>query len=139
MHRWLLLPDITHSLSHAAEWILLGASSVIAIGGLFFAYSIYSKSPLEAESGWRLLLAKKYYIDELYDILVVKPFQSVLTRSTDAVERLLLNNTFNGLGTAMLALGQVLRRLQSGVAQSYAIAIMFGLMVILTFILFNIS
>jgi hypothetical protein len=63
----------------------------------------------------------------------------VLTRSTDAVERLLLNNTFNGLGTAMLALGQVLRRLQSGVAQSYAIAIMFGLMVILTFILFNIS
>ncbi len=139
LHSWLLLPDVTHSISHAAEWILLGVSSVIAIGGLFFAYSIYSKSPLETESGWRLLLAKKYYIDELYDILVVKPFQGVLARSSDAIERLFLDNTFNGLGTVMLALGQALRRLQSGVAQSYAIAITFGLMVILTFILFNIS
>jgi NADH-quinone oxidoreductase subunit L len=139
LHSWLSLPDVTHSISHAAEWILLGVSSVIAIGGLFFAYSIYLKSPLEAESGWRFLLSKKYYIDELYDAIIVKPFQALFARGSDVVERLFLDNSFNGLGKVVLALGQALRSLQSGVAQNYAIAITFGLMIILTFILFNIS
>lgn len=139
LHSWLSLPDLTHALSHTTEWVLLGASSVIALGGLWLAYSSYSKSPMETESRWRFLLSKKYYIDELYDAVVTKPFQGLLARGSDAFERLFLDGAFNSLGKATLALGGALRQLQSGTAQNYAIAIALGLMAILTFIVFNIS
>lgn len=139
LHSWLSLPDIAHALSHSTEWVLLGASSLIAVGGLWLAYSLYSKPTVETESGWRLLLSKKYYIDEIYEAVVVKPFQGLVARGSDALDRLFLDGAFNGLGKAMLALGEALRGLQSGVAQNYAIAITLGLMAILTFILFNIS
>lgn len=136
LHEWLQLPALTYTLAHTTEWVLLALSASIALAGLWAAYTIYSKSPLEAESGWRFLLVKKYYIDELYEWLFVRSFRAVLVRGSQAVEQWVLDQVFSGLGKLMLKLGEALRHLQSGIAQSYALVITLGLMIILSFILF---
>ncbi|MDW8466967.1 MAG: NADH-quinone oxidoreductase subunit L [Chloroherpetonaceae bacterium] len=139
LHQWLQFPSSPHSLSHSTEWVLLALSSFIALVGLFAAYSLYSKSPVETDSAWRSLLSKKYYIDELYERLFVQPFQLLLVRTSQAVEQTVLENVFSGLGKLVLSLGEALRSIQSGIAQNYALAITLGLMIILSFILVSLS
>ncbi|TAK58872.1 MAG: NADH-quinone oxidoreductase subunit L, partial [Bacteroidetes bacterium] len=71
--------SVAHHGEEAVEYLLMALSVGIALGGIFFARYVYLKKATIAENlAAKLkplysLLWNKYYIDEAYDFLVVKP------------------------------------------------------------------
>lgn len=71
----------------------------------------------------------KFYLDELYDVLFVKPL-SWLAGAFYAIDRNLVDGAVNGFGKAALGLGGSLRKLHSGLVPVY------GLVMVLVAVLF---
>ncbi|MEK7276505.1 MAG: NADH-quinone oxidoreductase subunit L, partial [Chloroflexota bacterium] len=94
--------------------IPLTASLVVALGGLGLGWLVYGRKPLTAGQADPLrvfgpiytLLENKYYFDELYDFLFVRPSRwiaSVLVYQV--IDRGLIDGTLHGIGRAALAMG----------------------------------
>src|SRR5207249_4822925 len=65
---------------HSVEILLMGVSLAIALAGIATAYAFYRRNRALPErlgaryaAAYRTLL-HKYYVDELYDAVVVRPF-----------------------------------------------------------------
>jgi NADH-quinone oxidoreductase subunit L len=84
------------------------------------------------------LLANKYYVDELYDALIVRPLvrfsDAVLFRTIDAgaIDGVAVNGTARAV---QLFAASGLRRLQSGLAQGYVVSMLAGTAAILWYLL----
>jgi len=75
---WLNLPDVRYHLSHQTELILLLSNILIASLGIFMAYIHYAKTSNEPSLGaLTKLLTNKFYIDELYHLLFVRPIEKL--------------------------------------------------------------
>lgn len=130
---------------HAAvstELILMGASVGIAISAIILARHVYVKHPdIAVRTAGRFktihaLLWNKWYLDNIYETLVVRPTtwlsRAVLLR---VVDQGMIDGALNGSGRLTAALGATIRRMQSGVAQNYASVVVAGIVVILALIL----
>jgi NADH-quinone oxidoreductase subunit L len=76
----------------------------------------------------------KYYVDELYNMIVVNPLRSLgawLTRSFDQAG---IDGVVNGLAGVTGWLGTQARRLQSGMVGLYALAMLFGAVALLAWL-----
>jgi len=118
--------------------------AVLAAGlGILSASWLYWKHPhvpaqlAERSRGLYRILANKYYVDELYDLLVVRPVarasEVVLWRGTDvgAVDTMLVHGSANLTKRA----GKIMRRPQSGNTRSYATWVLLGAVVWLAYVL----
>jgi NADH-quinone oxidoreductase subunit L len=109
------------------ERILTGISVLAAIIGLFLADTFYRRRPeLPAKMaagarGLYTLVFNKYWIDELYGLLIVKPLL-VISRYIlwGGVDRGLIGGGGRILAGSAQGAGAVLRRIQSGNIRSYA-------------------
>jgi NADH-quinone oxidoreductase subunit L len=126
--------------SHATEWGLIVLSSVIAIAGLYISYIVYTKRLEIAEAAKKNLkliyntLLRKYYADEFYEAVVVKPVQAVSEQGLWPFDKTVIDGFVNLLGKTFMGLGGLFRKVQTGVAQNYAVGITVGLVLILTYI-----
>ncbi len=121
---------------------LMVGSSVLAVIGIMFARSIYSQGLTKATamaekmSGLYKLLLNKYYVDEVYHMLVAGP---ILAASRDflwkIVDVIVIDGVVNGSAKSMGAAAGILRRMQSGVAQNYALVMMIGIVIMLAMVL----
>lgn len=124
------------------EIALMLASTVLAITGILFARSIYSRGLETANSiaakmsGLYRLLLHKYYLDEIYGMLVAGP---IMAASRDflwkIVDVLLIDGLVNGSARSMGAAAGILRRVQTGVAQNYALLMMVGIVLLIAMVL----
>jgi NADH-quinone oxidoreductase subunit L len=80
---------------------------------------------------YRLSL-NKWYVDELYDRLFVRPTTRLADRLWRTVDVQTIDEAVNGVGGTTLAGARILRLLQSGQLQHYALVMMVGTFVILT-------
>ncbi len=104
------------------------------VGGILLAFLMYVISPslsdtVKSASGpIYTLLANKYYIDELYSFVIVKPLialsRVVLWRGVD--EKLIDTGLVNGLGKLTEFLGSIARRWQTGSIRNSATWILAG-------------
>jgi NADH-quinone oxidoreductase subunit L len=82
------------------------------------------------------LLLNKYYVDEIYDALVVRPMHwlstNVLWRAVDVV---VIDGSVNGLAAAARGFGQRLRQIHSGNTRSYAAWVALGALAFTSFLL----
>jgi len=109
------------------ERILTGLSVLAGIIGLFLADTFYRRRPelpakmAASASGLYTLILHKYWIDELYGLLVVKPLQ-VISRYIlwGGFDRGLIGGGVRVLAGSAQGAGAVLRRIQSGNIRSYA-------------------
>jgi NADH-quinone oxidoreductase subunit L len=67
------------------------------------------------------LFANRFYLDELYTALIVRPLE-VLGLVAAAFDRYVIDGLVNLVAALPLAIGAVVRRLQSGLVQRYAVA-----------------
>ncbi len=125
------------------EWALLLLGAAIAIGGVFFAWNRYSKFGLAYDERLRARFgslyrwgAHKYYWDELYDRAVVKPVINGSRNGLAPFDQKVLDGTVNGIASVTRGFSSVLRHIQTGVVQSYAVAIVFGVILVLALMLF---
>jgi NADH-quinone oxidoreductase subunit L len=122
------------------EWTLMGLAVLVALIGCFVAYRLYRNNegnePLEAVSGVYSVLAHKYWVDEIYGAVIVKP---VLAISRFVLEWVVEFAILGGVawllaGTATFG-GALLQRWQSGNLRSYAAWLAAGAAALLLFAL----
>ena len=122
---------------------LMGVSVIVGLAGILVAWWFYVKSPewprrLAARfAGLYDLLVRKYYVDEFYGWLIVRPIQraseKILWQATDAgaIDGLLVQGTADATAGA----GGILRRIQSGNLRSYAAWVLLGAVLWLGYVL----
>jgi NADH-quinone oxidoreductase subunit L len=145
------VPDKDATTSHAGEatpentseeWLLAGTSVAAALIGLFFAYLLYYKRPelpdrITAKMhGIYTMVLHKYYIDEGYGAIFVKPLLALSTVVLwRGVDQGVIDGLVNGAGSASQGVAGELRRMQSGNIRSYAAWVAIGAAVILGYMI----
>ncbi len=129
-----------HETGATIELILVAISVAVAISGIFIARTIFltgKKVPdaEESRTGIGRILSKKYYVDEFYHNFIVEPIVLLGKFLADHVERNFLDLILRGTGRFAVAISLVLRRVQTGIVVDYAILIVLGTVVILSFFL----
>jgi NADH-quinone oxidoreductase subunit L len=104
----------THHLSHATEWGLMGLSVAVSVIMIIVAYVVNRKPDFRESTGIAKLLENKWYIDEIYDAVVVKPLQGLSSVLDKFVEKQGIDGIVNGVGKTVRWGGDRLRLLQTG-------------------------
>lgn len=124
-----------HDISHTEEFVLMGVSVGAAALAILYAISRFSKKPdLEEATGFGKVLENKWYVDELYDAIIVKPLRGLSAFLNNVVEKLGIDGMVNGVGKLVHYGARQLRLLQSGQVGVYLL-----MMVIAAFVLFIIQ
>src|SRR5947208_14102537 len=123
-------------LSPVVEWTLVGGAVLVAALGMVGAVrllrpeALVAARPAPPETGLGRLLWKKWYVDEIYDAVIVRPVQwlarEVLWKTIDV--RLVDGLLVNGSATASRALGWLGSRLQTGEVGFYVALSVMGLL-----------
>ena len=113
-------------------------SVAFGLGGIALAWLFYVFKPglpdqvAATFSGLYKLIYNKYFVDEIYDAVVVNPIVSgsreVLWKGVDVA---VIDGAVNGVGNRARGIGSVLKRLQSGNIRSYAAWVLLGSVVLL--------
>jgi len=129
--------------AHYLELILAGVAVGAALIGLGVAYWLYVKRPEKADGLAKSLkpayttLLNKYYVDELYAAIVVKPLlwisTNVLWKAADVAG---IDGAVNGIAEGTTAIGDGVRHAQSGNTRSYAVWVVVGALVVIAVIFF---
>jgi NADH-quinone oxidoreductase subunit L len=127
-----------HELSHTTEYALMGLSVGGALIALIFAwkkFSQYEKVEVN-ETGIGKVLANKWYVDELYEKIIVQPLQSLATFFNQVVEKNIIDGLVNGVGKAINYGSRQIRLLQSGLVGNYILLMVIGMLVLFIIQLF---
>ncbi len=136
--------EIYGSHSHFEEIVLMVISVVLALGAIYFSYVVYTKRKDIAEkvshqfSTLYKILLNKYKVDEFYEFMIVVPIQKfsekVLWKIAD---NKLIDGFVNGTATIVNSTSGVIKKLQTGLTQFYAVLMMFGIAAVLFWIIIN--
>jgi NADH-quinone oxidoreductase subunit L len=117
-------------------WLMV-LSSVLALGTLLYALGRFSKKPdLEEPKGLGKMMADKWYVDEIYEALVVKPLKAFGKFLDELVERSVIDWVVNGAGRLVQYGSRQVRLLQSGQVGAYVLLMVIGIVVLFLLELF---
>ena len=121
--------------------VLLLVSVVVAVAGVFFAWVAYGRQPVKAEdigvprNALHALLLNKYYVDEIYDALIVQPSYRLYLWCARVFDLRVLDGIVNGMGSMVVAWARSLRRVQTGFVMNYALTMLLGALAVVAFLL----
>ena len=124
-------------LSPRTEWTLIALSVAAAALGIYGAYRTYLVEPgLAARLRERLrafhqAVLHKYWIDELYDALVVAPVYHLSQRLWRFWDERIVDGMVNGVAYTFEGVSALLRLFQTGFVGTYALFFTLGVLVIL--------
>jgi NADH-quinone oxidoreductase subunit L len=136
-----LEPVFFESESETFHWLgldglVLAVGFLVAALGIWFAYELYSRRPglpraIAARVPWAYQASfHKLYMDEVYEWTVVRPLISFARWLWAFVDDRIIDGGVNGVAWVWGRLGRLLRPLQTGRAQSYALGILIGVVVL---------
>ncbi|HYR31282.1 MAG TPA: hypothetical protein VEO93_05130, partial [Gemmatimonadales bacterium] len=121
-------------LAHRTEWALVAGAVLVAALGIVGAFRLLKPEALvparlaPPETGLGRLLWKKWYVDDLYDALIVRPVvwlsREVLWKIVD--QRIVDGLLVNGTAKAARAAGWLGSRLQTGEVGVYVVLFVLG-------------
>ncbi|PYP47912.1 MAG: NADH-quinone oxidoreductase subunit L [Gemmatimonadetes bacterium] len=122
----------------ATEWTLVAGAVLVAVLGIVGALRLLKPEALvparlaPPETGLARLLWKKWYVDELYDAIIVRPVlwlsREVLWKIVDA--RIVDGLLVNGTAAASRAVGWLGSRLQTGEVGVYVVLFVIGVLAV---------
>jgi NADH-quinone oxidoreductase subunit L len=128
-------------LAISAEVGLMLFSMAVAAVGIYIAYKLYLVSP--EIPGWLAekfpvlyhVVFQKYYVDEIYDYLVVEPIKVGSNLLWTEVDTKVVDGAVNGSAGLVAWLSAHLRRLETGFVQNYAMSIILGVTLVVGYLL----
>jgi len=127
---------------HSTEYILMVFSVLLAVGGIYLAYTAYLRKPeisakiKSAVGDFYDVLINKYYVDEIYRAIIVKPLVYVSDRYLwRGIDETAIDGSVNGIGKFVRLVGRIGRRLQSGLVQNYILAFVLGIIIIMGYLI----
>ncbi|CAA9215131.1 MAG: NADH-ubiquinone oxidoreductase chain L [uncultured Adhaeribacter sp.] len=124
-------------LDHATEYMLMAISVGVAVVAIIVAYITYVKNrTVPAAENARLsplhnLIYHKYYIDEIYNAIIVRPVMWLSTNVYRFIEQSVIDPVVNGFGKGVLGGGRSLRLLQTGDIGFYIFAMVLSIALII--------
>jgi NADH-quinone oxidoreductase subunit L len=132
----------SHAVDESLELTLMGVSSVVALLGIGIAAFVFLKNRQIADglasslSGVYRTLLNKYWIDELYDAVIVHPIRRVSEGALwKVVDVGIIDGTVNGTGYVVRGSSAVLRLFQTGSIRTYAASLFLGVVIVLGYYL----
>jgi len=125
----------------ALELGLMAASVAVALCGIGLAYFLYRvrtdkpKAIAESVPGLYDWVSHKYYVDEIYDIFIVRRIVNGSVWLWQAFDAAFIDGAVNGIASTVRGAGDRLRRVQTGVVGSYAFSLLLGAIVIVGYLL----
>ena len=132
-----LLPE--HTVPHQTEWILIIVSALLVIIVSIWAWNKFKNytPSTEADNTFVKVIRNKFYIDEAYDMLFVKPYHSLGTFLNNVFDKKGIDGIVNGVGRSVNYGSRQLRLLQSGQVGSYLLLMVVGLLILFIIQLFT--
>ncbi len=119
--------EVSEAAAHSTELLLMCVSVAAALLGWWLAYVLYCARPelpqkiADALDGLYEAVVHKYYIDELYSAVFVKPLINFSTRVLwQDVDRKVIDAAVNDAGYGAERVSDDVRHMQSGNIRSYA-------------------
>jgi len=117
---------------------LMAVASTMTILILIWAYNNYAKKKKIALAdnelvGWQLWSNSKLYLDELYDLLFVKPIEWLSKTCYAIVQIKVLNQGVFGLANLFGKTGSLIRNWQTGLLSNYLFWMVFGLIGLISY------
>jgi NADH-quinone oxidoreductase subunit L len=134
-----LEPSFGHQLETGFDSLLALLSTFVGLLGIFVAWLMYASgavSPSRLTARVRPLynlLWNKYYVDELYGFLFVRPFRRTAAFLADFFDPWVIDGAVNGVGMLTDAAGRLIRLWESGYVRNYALSLLAGAIVVLAY------
>jgi NADH-quinone oxidoreductase subunit L len=93
------------------------------------AYIGVARNPLHK------LLLEKYYVDELYDALFVKPIYHLSLWLARIFDPSVIDGVVNGVAMLVAGWARGMRRVQTGFVMNYALAVVLGAVAVVAYLL----
>jgi NADH-quinone oxidoreductase subunit L len=114
----------------AALVVVLGAARVV--GG----FKILPAADAPKPEGFKKVLYMKYYVDEIYDRVIVQPLIRASRFAWKVIDAGIVDGIVNGMGNLARALGWFGSLFQTGSVNTYALFLAIGVLVILGVVAF---
>jgi NADH-quinone oxidoreductase subunit L len=132
--------------STSGEWVGLAAGGIISIASIFVAYVFFIRRrgiTLQLRDRFRRLhdfLEHKWYFDELYDAVFVRPTATLGTFGRRVIEADFVQGFIVGGATGIVRVGtSFARAIQTGFLRAYALLLLFGAAALLLYFLLSSS
>jgi NADH-quinone oxidoreductase subunit L len=129
---FLALPEHLHHTTNINEYLLDTVNVGAAVIGVWLAYRFYAteaKAP-EATGFWRKTVMNKFYVDELYAWLIIKPLLWMSRFAEQVVDTKVVDGFINGTVLGYRKAGYYFALLQNGKVRYYALYILAGVAMI---------
>jgi NADH-quinone oxidoreductase subunit L len=127
---------------HYHDAMLETVTVVIGLGGILIAVLVYFTSSDRLEFAKQAfaplydLLYHKYYVDEIYDFLIVKPTLATGAFLEEKAEKYGIDYAVDEVGRQVRGVSGLVSLWQSGKVRTYALSMMAGLVTVLMFVVF---
>jgi NADH-quinone oxidoreductase subunit L len=123
----------------STELLLVAIAVAVSVVAIILAFKKYSsKETFEPARGFGKVLENKYYVDEVYDKVIVEPIQktseSFLWKIFDMK---IIDGAVNGIARYISNISFDWRKIQTGVIQDYATISVLGVILIILYLMFS--
>lgn len=125
-----VVPNAETIVNHSTEWLLMGLTTVIAVIAIVIAWTRYKNYKEEQVGSFGRILQNKWYVDEWYDVIIVKPLNKLGAFANTALEKSGIDALVNGVGRLVNYSGRQLRWLQSGQVGSYVLLMVISMVLL---------
>ena len=122
-----------HTVSHTTEYLLMGLSTGLVLVAILFAWYKYRNYKPTEEKGFGKILENKWYVDELYDKVIVNPIQKFSGFLNNVFEKHIVDGLVNGVGKFVNYSSRQLRLIQSGQVGVYVLLMILSISLLLIF------
>ena len=110
--------------------MLMGVSTVLVVLMIIFAWYRFRIYQRREETGFGKVLENKWYVDELYEKIIVTPLHQLGGFLRTVIETKVVDGLVNGVGRAVNYGSRQLRLLQSGQVGSYVLLMVLSMVIL---------
>ena len=119
--------------TESLEWTVMLLSTAAAVAGLGLGWWMYRSAGEQTQAeptGLARVLNRKYYVDELYQLIIVTPLHK-LAQLLQLVDDFIIDGAIRAVAAGVRGIGYVGRRVQNGQVQTYGLVTLLSIVVII--------
>ena len=126
MSKWLNLSDKSFVVAHSTEYILMSVNTILILGVIYLTYKRYAYTNVIESESEVSMIANKFYIDEIYAQIVVKPLYAISSFFDNKISKNLIDDSINNMALFYVKVGRFFSYIENGNVRFYALYILLG-------------
>ncbi len=135
---WLGLSDTRFAVSHSSEMLLMTGNTLLIAAAIALAYRRYGAPDAlrrdRSESFVAKVIAAKFYVDELYDRLFVRPLYRLSDFFDEQINHNAIDRNIHKAASGYLRVGEMLKFFHNGNVRYYALYMSMGVSALMLYL-----